>query len=366
MNKEEISTHEITRFVTEVRTLLQHLDSDLVTELTSDLEANISLSVADGEQIPNAHDYVQELLSAAGLEVPSLGKRSRSSNFLKRMSQQLRGLAPMWWLLRAFFAVVVLTTITGGISSTQISRFPLLRVLGSPWTGFVLFGLLLWGSVSLGRRQLPKRTRTSEIFGVIFLVVGIALTYLVADRNYEHSRDWLSQQDVFCSSINLNWRSEVIEDLPNFTQLPNVVGMVAPEAETAIYEWSDGKVGMMVSQDAEGPLRDYESALVSRQGSPQLHRGMCGSTVIVPVWIEQRDDKTSPTTTVPRQIPLATTTIPGVEQAYVVQERDSPRSIAEQFDISVEELLEFNGWKSEAQFPYPGTEIRIPPTTGDG
>ena len=364
MNKEEISTHEITRFVTEVRTLLQHLDSDLVTELTSDLEANVSLSVADGEQIPNAHDYVQELLSAAGLEVPSIHKRSRYSLLERRVAQQLRGLAPMWWLLRAFIAVVVVSAISGGISTSTISRFPLLRVLGSPWTGIALFVLLLWGSVYLGRKQMPKRSRKYEILGGIFIVLGIALTYLVADRNYERSFDWLSRRDEFCKSVNSTWRSDAIEDLPNFTQLPNVVGMRAPVAEDVIFKWSDGKVGMFLNQDGTGPLPDYESALVSRQGSPQLHPGMCGSSIFVPVWIERGRDVTSQTLA-PQQIPLVPTSMPADEQMYVIQEGDSPRSIADQFDISVDELLEFNGWKTEAQFPYPGSEIRIPRTTGD-
>lgn len=364
MTKEEILAHEIARFVTEVRVLLQHLDSDLVTELTSDLEANVSLSVADGEQIPNAHDYVQELLSAAGLEVPSMHKRSRYSLLERRVTQQLRGLAPMWWLLRAFIAVVVVSAVTGGIGTSRISRFPLLRVLGSPWTGIALFVLLLWGSVYLGRKQLPKRSKTFEILGAMFIVLGIALTYLVADRNYERSFDWLSQRDEFCKSLNPTWRSDAIEDLPNFTQLPSVVGMRAPVAEDVIFKWSDGKVGMFLNQDDTGPLPDYESALVSRQGSPQLHPGMCGSSIFVPVWIERGRDATSQTLA-PQQIPLVPTSIPVEEQMYVIQEGDSPRSIADQFDISVDELLEFNGWKTDAQFPYPGTEIRIPRTTGD-
>lgn len=364
MNNEENSIREITRFVTEVRALLQHLESELVTELTSDLEANISLSVADGEQIPNAHDYVQELLSAAGLEVPSIHKRSRYSLLERRVAQQLRGLAPMWWLLRAFIAVVMVSAISGGISSSRISRFPLLRVLGSPWTGFVLFVLLLWGSVYLGRKQMPKRSRTYEILAGIFIVLGIALTYLVADRNYERSFDWLSRRDEFCTSVNSNWRSDAVEDLPNFTQLPNVVGMRAPEAEDVIFKWSDGKVGMLLTQDGGGPLPDYERALVSRQGSPQMQFGMCGSSIFVPVWIERGQDVTSQTLA-PQQIPLVPTSMPAEEQMHVIQEGDSPRSIANQFDISVDELLEFNGWKTEAQFPYPGTEIRIPRTTGD-
>jgi LysM repeat protein len=75
-------------------------------------------------------------------------------------------------------------------------------------------------------------------------------------------------------------------------------------------------------------------------------------------------------------LPGPSTTLPpnavGSEQIYVVQAGDSPIAVANKFNIALTTLLAYNGWVSPAQFPYPGSEIRIPaqavvqPGTGAG
>lgn len=64
-------------------------------------------------------------------------------------------------------------------------------------------------------------------------------------------------------------------------------------------------------------------------------------------------------------LPGTTTTLPagavGSEQVYVVKAGDSPLAVANKYSISLTALLAYNGWVSPAQFPYPGTEIKIPP-----
>lgn len=64
-------------------------------------------------------------------------------------------------------------------------------------------------------------------------------------------------------------------------------------------------------------------------------------------------------------LPGTTTSLPanavGTEQIYVVKAGDSPLAVANKYSISLTALLAYNGWVSPAQFPYPGTEIRIPP-----
>lgn len=63
-------------------------------------------------------------------------------------------------------------------------------------------------------------------------------------------------------------------------------------------------------------------------------------------------------------LPGPATTLPpnavGQETVYVVKAGDSPLAVANKFNISLTTLLAYNGWVSPAQFPYPGTEIRIP------
>lgn len=62
--------------------------------------------------------------------------------------------------------------------------------------------------------------------------------------------------------------------------------------------------------------------------------------------------------------PGTTTTLPvnavGSEQDYTVVQGDSPLAVASKFNISLTTLLAYNGWVSPAQFPYPGTIIKIP------
>ena len=64
-------------------------------------------------------------------------------------------------------------------------------------------------------------------------------------------------------------------------------------------------------------------------------------------------------------LPGTTTSLPanavGTEQIYVVKAGDSPLAVANKYSISLTALLAYNGWVSPAQFPYPGSEIKIPP-----
>lgn len=64
-------------------------------------------------------------------------------------------------------------------------------------------------------------------------------------------------------------------------------------------------------------------------------------------------------------LPGTTTSLPanavGTEQIYVVKAGDSPLAVANKYSISLTALLAYNGWVSAGQFPYPGTEIKIPP-----
>jgi len=65
-------------------------------------------------------------------------------------------------------------------------------------------------------------------------------------------------------------------------------------------------------------------------------------------------------------LPGTTTSLPsnaiGAEQLYTVQSGDSPLGVANKYGIAIETLLAYNGWVSPSQFPYPGTQIRIPPS----
>lgn len=48
-------------------------------------------------------------------------------------------------------------------------------------------------------------------------------------------------------------------------------------------------------------------------------------------------------------------------QDYTVQSGDYPLKVANQFGVSLEELIAFNEWAGANEFPFPGTVIKIPP-----
>lgn len=45
----------------------------------------------------------------------------------------------------------------------------------------------------------------------------------------------------------------------------------------------------------------------------------------------------------------------------MVQAGDSPILVAEKFAVPLEDLLDYNGWSTASEFPFPGEEVRIPP-----
>jgi LysM repeat protein len=67
--------------------------------------------------------------------------------------------------------------------------------------------------------------------------------------------------------------------------------------------------------------------------------------------------------------PVTTTVAPlsgaeglaGGSQTYVVQSGDYAIKVADQFGVPLEDLLNFNGWATGNEFPFPGEEIKIPP-----
>jgi LysM repeat protein len=64
----------------------------------------------------------------------------------------------------------------------------------------------------------------------------------------------------------------------------------------------------------------------------------------------------APTDTAPVEGGIATGA-----QEYTIQSGDYPLKVANQFGITVDELVAFNEWGSVDEFPFPGTVIQIPP-----
>jgi hypothetical protein len=102
-------------FANKVRAQLHHLTSEQIADLTDGLEADIASSLDDGAEIGSAEKYASDLLSAAGLpnEHVLLDKPNPWSNRIESgisfIKKSTSGLAPAWWVFRAW----VLTQILG-------------------------------------------------------------------------------------------------------------------------------------------------------------------------------------------------------------------------------------------------------------
>ena len=70
-----------------------------------------------------------------------------------------------------------------------------------------------------------------------------------------------------------------------------------------------------------------------------------------------------PVTTVaaPADTVLEDGSVSTAAQDYTVQSGDYPLKVANQFGVTLDELIAFNEWGGVAEFPYPGEVIKIPP-----
>jgi LysM repeat protein len=123
---------------------------------------------------------------------------------------------------------------------------------------------------------------------------------------------------------------------------------------------------------------------MSSKAGPRFPRAVAIAAVIAPLALLTAcgDSETGARTTmveldttnyVVREPATTTTTLPdgGVatdeegrsltEQTYEIQSGDFPLGVADRFGITLDELVNYNGWGSASQFPFPGTVIKIPP-----
>ncbi len=308
---------EIAIFAERVRRALGHLSVEQVADLTDGLEANVAASVADGTPLPDVDVYVAELLSAAGIDVTPepigpFASFRRAFEFAERIASPIvrwsRGLAPMWWVVRAFAITVVLGAWTSrdpawGGSHTFIA------VADRESIGFAVFGLLLVASVWWGRRD-------TVIPGLIRAVVGVVLVilaYVATNDEFRWANQFASAEArQYCYQQGYDSQGKI--GLPKLPP-PNMMGMHLREADAAITKWGRGLAVISGSFDPtwvgmEGvdqsvfpesvPGIEDTNAVVVEQQPPALVSGTC-AYIEVPV----RFEVVPPTTVLP-----ATTTVP--------------------------------------------------------
>jgi hypothetical protein len=179
-----------------VRRELRHLPVETVADLTDGLESDIASSLADGAALPSADEYAADLLRGAGMEppeVPGSGVAVRITRVAVRVvgsaRRHSRGLAPAWWVLRAW----VLMQVLGFFVARYDSPYWFLGQWGGEGgsdglVGVMVFVVLLVASVRVGRDGWLLAGRQEAIVSAVLAVLGVAV--LFAQNSMREGGGW--------------------------------------------------------------------------------------------------------------------------------------------------------------------------------
>ena len=186
---------EAATFAENVRRELRSHPADVVADLTDGLESDIASSLADGATLPSPESYAHDLLRGAGLEPLSVSERSESllmqtfakvEPFWSKVRDLTEGLAPAWWVFRAWIA----TQILGAMINEVDSSYGIIGQWGEMPIGaaivFVLFAVL---SIRIGKSTSSKWKVGTLVSHVVFIALSLMIlsneTYPSFERYWE-------------------------------------------------------------------------------------------------------------------------------------------------------------------------------------
>jgi hypothetical protein len=212
---------EAATFAENVRRELRSFPADVVADLTDGLESDIALSLADGATLPTPESYADDLLRGAGLEPLSISERSESllmqtfakvEPFWGKVRDLTEGLAPAWWVFRAW----VLTQIVGLLVSDWDSSQPLMPQWGEmPFVGLILFIGLLIFSVQWGRSMKPVRRQLRIISHCAIAIAAVFVLTAEPKASDYPATTWTPNTMSTCAIV----------------ETPDVVGLTVADAE---------------------------------------------------------------------------------------------------------------------------------------
>lgn len=282
-------------FAESVRRELRHLPAEAVADLTDGLESDIAASLIDGVELANPADYAADLLRGAGLSIDKQsisGRTVISENYdrilavFSKAKTFTTGLAPAWWLTRAW----VLTQVLGWALNDSDDT----RVLVGQWgqdkiLGVAVFVAVLYLSVVLGRREVTK----SKIRNLATLSVVIAGILLTTGQFQPRSTEYFNYSSppvtLPCSLV------------PNFVGLSvmEMKNMQESGAITYQIDYYDKETTANITETIWGlPASDFRKLIVVEQENPS--QMACASPVILYV-----EEGAIATTTIP--VPTSST-----------------------------------------------------------
>jgi hypothetical protein len=279
-------------FANKVRVELSHLTTEQIADLTDGLEADIASSLDDGADIGSAEKYATDLLAAAGMTkgvevVPHAV--DVFINKARRWFVSISDLEPAWWIFRAWVA----TQLIGWLLFREQSSSPgYLEWRNMEWGGVVVLGVMLYGSVRIGRAKPTKWKTALSISHVVLAVAGLAFMF-VSPRGESGTIGYLNPPPGQSSC--------------QFVSVPDVVGLSIADAKSILT--SMGMAGTIFDQDAMTTLAQVPDDVVVLQQDPLAGNQVCRMSEIQ-YMIDLVVDLAAPmVTTLPSGITTTTTTV---------------------------------------------------------
>lgn len=182
MSDQKNHLREAAIFAEGVRRELRHLPADAVADVTDGIETDIAASLADGASLPTAGQYAVDLMRGAGLETKAAEPTSLHrfatvamafvGGWATRVRTFLRGLAPAWWIARAW----VVMQVVGWVLSNHDSKHVFLGQWGEmPVIGILVFIGSVVRSVKSGRAAEQTDIVLRSILNAVLVVLAIFL-----------------------------------------------------------------------------------------------------------------------------------------------------------------------------------------------
>jgi hypothetical protein len=212
--------HEATAFAEKVRRELRAHPAEIVADLTDGLESDIAASLGDGAVLPSPASYANDLARGAGLE-PLSNEEGSQQKLQQLMSlvdpvwRKVRdltgGLAPAWWVFRAWIA----TQILGAMINEVDSSYGIIGQWGEMPIGaaivFVLFAVL---SIRIGKSTSSKWKVATLVSHVVF--VALSLMILSNETYPSFANGWESQNG---NPANFSNNTCVKTQVPDLTKV---------------------------------------------------------------------------------------------------------------------------------------------------
>lgn len=220
---------EAATFAENVRRELRSHPADVVADLTDGLESDIASSLADGASLSSPESYAHDLLRGAGLEPLSISEKSESllmQTFAKveplwrKVRDLTEGLAPAWWIFRAWIA----TQLLGAMINEVDSSFGIIGQWGEMPIGaaivFVAFAVV---SVRIGKLTSTKWKKATLVSHLAF----VALTVMIlSNETYPSFERYWQTHDGNPANFSNNTCVK--------TQVPDLTKVAAITAEAVL------------------------------------------------------------------------------------------------------------------------------------